>query len=78
MQAIKVSKFLDSETINIPEIKTIIGKHVEIIILFEPQSSENGYHIHKQRKPGSAKGLIKISDDFHEPLNDEMLEEFYK
>lgn len=28
------------------------------------------------RKPGSARGLISIGDDFDEPLPDEVLEEF--
>ncbi|MBF0099875.1 MAG: hypothetical protein HQK77_03115 [Desulfobacterales bacterium] len=76
MQAIKINKLLDSETIRIPELKAIIGKQVEIIILVEPQSTEDRYFA--KRMPGSAKGKIKISDDFNEPLDDQMIEEFYK
>jgi len=31
-----------------------------------------------KRKLGQARGKIKISDDFNDPLPDEILEEFYK
>jgi prevent-host-death family protein len=32
----------------------------------------------QDRKPGSAKGKIIISDDFDSPLPDDILKEFYK
>ena len=32
----------------------------------------------QNRKPGSAKGKITISDDFDAPLPDDILKEFYK
>jgi len=32
----------------------------------------------KSRKPGSAKGLITMSDDFDAPLPNEIQESFYK
>ena len=32
----------------------------------------------KNRKPGSAKGQISMSDDFNAPLPDEILDSFYK
>ena len=32
----------------------------------------------KKRQPGSARGLVTISDDFDAPLPDDVLENFYK
>ena len=38
MEAIKIQKKIDSETLHIPELKRFIGKFVEIILLEAPSS----------------------------------------
>jgi hypothetical protein len=43
----------------------------------EPEQSKNKNTTGK-RKLGLARGKIKISDDFNDPLPDDILEEFYK
>lgn len=40
MQAFRIKKHLDSDTIYLPVLKNMIGKNVEIIILAEPHESE--------------------------------------
>jgi hypothetical protein len=55
----------------------LIGREAEIIVLVD--SNDMPEKIPKpNRKPGSAKGMIWMSDDFEEPLDEEMLAEFYK
>ncbi len=75
MEAIVIKKHLDSEVIHIPVSKDMIGKDAEIIILTE---SHQETKMKSKRKPGSAKGMITVADDFESPLDDEMLREFYK
>jgi hypothetical protein len=43
----------------------------------EQEQSKNNNTTGK-RKLGQARGKIKISDDFNDPLPDDILEEFYK
>ncbi len=56
------------------------NKHIEIILedLDIELEGRNLSAKVQRRKPGSAKGIIKITHDFHEPLSEEELEEFYK
>jgi len=75
MQAIKIKKHIDSEILYLPVSSDIIGKNVEIIILVEPDEIADKK---SRRKPGSAKGMITMSDDFEAPLDDKIIEEFYK
>ncbi len=81
MEAMKVRALLDSEIIHIPIHPNMIGKRAEVIILIESpeidadKPSPRGSTC---RKPGSAKGLIQISDDFQDPLGEDILKEFYK
>jgi len=46
------------------------GKPVAKLVPFEKPPGD--------RKPGSAKGKITMSDDFDAPLPDDILKEFYK
>ena len=46
------------------------GKPVAKLVPFEKPS--------QNRKPGSAKGKLILSDDFDAPLPDDILEEFYQ
>lgn len=44
MQALKIKKKIDSDILYLPEIKNMIGKNVEIVILLEPEKiSEDTY-----------------------------------
>lgn len=36
MHAIRVHRYIDSETLQLPELKELIGKDVEIVVLEEP------------------------------------------
>jgi len=78
MQALRIRKRLDSDTIQFPELKNMIGKDVEIIIIIETQETDEKTPINPARTPGSAKGMMKIADDFEMPLASEILEDFYK
>ena len=40
--------------------------------------SSNKANIKVARKPGSAKGKVWVSDDFNDPLPEEIINEFYK
>ncbi len=80
MEAVKIKRRLDSDTVHLPGLRHMVGKNVEIIVLLEPDISEmNSYHPEKQkRKPGSAKGIITVAEDFANPLDAEMAGLFYK
>lgn len=80
MEAVKIKKRLDSDTIHLPGLRHMVGKNVEIIVLLEPDISElNLYHSeNKRRKPGSAKGIIIVAEDVANPLDAEMAGLFYK
>ena len=74
MNALRIWTHIDSETLRLPDLKQVIGKDVEIIVLVEPPDSP----LHKRKRtPGSAKGMISMSDDFAAPLPSEIVEEFY-
>ncbi len=76
MQAIKIKQHIDSAILHLPVPENIIGKNVEIILLVE--SDDTLKNAISERKPGSAKGLITMSDDFEAPLDNEIIEGFYK
>ncbi len=40
MNAIRIRTMVRSETLHLPEIKPLVGKAVEIIVLEEPQATE--------------------------------------
>jgi hypothetical protein len=43
MQAIRIHRYIDSETLQLPELRALIGKEVEIVVLEEPaQASATG------------------------------------
>ena len=80
MEAVKIKRRLDSDTIHLPGLRHMIGRDVEIIVLLESDISEtNSYPPeNKKRKPGSAKGMICIAEDFAKPLDADMAELFYR
>ena len=77
MQAIKIKKYIDSDVLNLPIPQTMIGKDAEIIVLVESDGIQEISN-KLRRRPGSAKGMIAMADDFEKSLDDEMLAEFYK
>lgn len=47
-----------------------LQQEVADFVAFLKQKAKEGYRNIKQRKPGVAKGLITMSPDFDEPLED--------
>jgi hypothetical protein len=74
MDALRIRTRINSDTLHIPDLKQMIGKDVEIIVLVESPDEK----IHKRKRtPGSAKGMMTMADDFAAPLAPEIVEEFY-
>jgi len=81
MKALRIKKRLDSDTLYITGLKEMANKNVEIIILEDSEGENEGSILSTRgpgRKPGSAKGLLSITDDFHKPLDEKEIEDFYK
>jgi hypothetical protein len=80
MQALKIRKHLDSDTLHITGLTCLVNKDVEVIILVEQDGEQPGGTPAplQGRVPGTAKGLIKIAEDFHKPLDDQAAGEFYR
>jgi len=66
----KLSKLIDQAIVGEEIVISKSGKPVAKIVPFEKPT--------QNRKPGSAKGKLIISDDFDAPLPDDILQEFYK
>ena len=74
MDALRIQTHVSSDTLHLPDLKQVIGKDVEIIVLVEPSDSTS----HKKtRTPGSAKGIISMADDFTAPLPPDIVERTY-
>ena len=78
MEAIRIQTHLDSDTLYLPDLKPMIGKDVEIIILAESRAEKRHAVEIRKRQPGSAKGLFSMSDDFEAPLEPEIIGSFYR
>jgi|GEM_PF-6271892 len=76
MEALRLKKRIEADSVSLSGLGNLIGKDVEIIILEEPEEASKT--LKPQRMPGSAKGFIKMSDDLCDPLPDDEIEEFYK
>ena len=57
---------MDSDTLRISGLTGMANKDVEIIILVEEDRQAAPA---RRRTPGSAKGLITVAPDFHDPLS---------
>ena len=78
MEAMRIRKHLSSDTLELSGLKDLVGKDVEIIILEEGGDRSGLPRENGKRKPGLARGMVSITDDFHLPLGYEMVKEFYK
>jgi len=81
MEALRLRKHVDSGTLEIGGLEALTNRDVEVIILVEPDGQDTARPPEaapQRRVSGWAKGLIWISDDFHEPLDEKEVEEFYK
>lgn len=58
MEAIRVKRRIESETLVIPDLKKMIGKNVEIILLVEPDE-----HMANRKQKGLGKFFGKWKDD---------------
>jgi hypothetical protein len=60
MNAVRIRKRVDSETIHLPELRPMIGKEVEIIVLEEQSTSVPGQDFSKLDEIA---GKIDLDDD---------------
>jgi hypothetical protein len=56
MEAVRIKKKIESNILNIPVLKELIGKNVEIIMLIEPEKE----HPFKEKKPADWRTKMKI------------------
>lgn len=78
MIASRIKKRLDSDIVRLPNVGHLIGKNVEIIVIEDEESEQQGSPLRQPRVSGLAKGLFKTSDDFSVPLAEDMIEDFEK
>ena len=81
MEASRLRTHVDSGTLQIGGLEALTNRNVEVIILVEPDGEDAARSPEaapQRRVPGWAKGKIWISDDFHKPLDEKEVEEFYK
>ena len=69
MQAIRIHKRIESQQLDLPELAALIGRDVEIIVL-DPAGTGSVGTPPLRRRAGSAKGQIKLADDFDAPLGE--------
>jgi hypothetical protein len=68
MNAIRIRRKLTSHVIDLPELRPMVGKAVEIIVLEEAETQKDT--LSHSRQSGSAKGKVKMAPDFDAPLDD--------
>jgi hypothetical protein len=74
LNAIRLRMRVDSDTLKIPELLTLMGHEIEVIIVDEDHATVQS----TLRRPrlGTLGGLVDIPDDFDAPLPDEVLRAF--
>ena len=79
MEAYRLRQRVENGTLHITGLEGLADKDVEVIILVDGAREPGPANPEQpaKRKPGSAKGLITISDDFHLPLDEDALREFH-
>jgi hypothetical protein len=73
MDAFRIKKHIESEVLRLSVPKEFIGKYAEIIVLVESDNPSQNFSA-THRRPGSAKGMIWMAEDFEKPMDDEKLE----
>lgn len=74
MRTVEFVTKADGNIIHIPEkYKEFASKNLKIILMMEDDTEKK-----RQRKAGSAKGKIVVSDDFEKPLSEEIINRFYQ
>ena len=81
MEALRIRKHIDSDTLHITGLQGVANKDVEVIILID--SDGEGARVPlttdlPARAPGSAKGLLELADDFQAPLDGDAARDFYQ
>ena len=73
--AIRIHTQVDSDTLRIPELLSMLGKMVEVIVVEDEPAAAQAT---TSRKPqlGTLRGLVDVPDDFDAPLPDEVLRAF--
>lgn len=79
--AIRVHTRVESDTLRIPELWPLVGKRVEVIVLEEegaegPGEREAQAAEAPRRQLGALQGMMKVPEDFDDPLPDDVLRTF--
>ena len=79
---LRIHKQQNQQCVTIPldEFSKLVEycREVEPVELVDITNTCDDFMAQEQSKLGLARGKIKISDDFNDPLPDDILEEFYK
>ena len=74
MYAVEFETVADGKMIHIPdEYQEFESKNLKVILMIDEKDRSRG-----ERKPGSAKGKFFMSDDFEQPLDEEIAKQFYQ
>jgi hypothetical protein len=79
--AIRVHTRVESDTLRIPELWPLVGKRVEVIVLEEEGAEGHGEPKEQaaeapRRKLGALRGMMKVPEDFDDPLPEDVLRAF--
>lgn len=78
MIATRCKQRLDSDIVRLPNVESLLGKNVEIIVIEDLPVEATVAANPREGIFGSAKDDIWISPDFNKPLPDDILNGFYK
>lgn len=73
--AIRIHARIDSDTLRIPELSSMLGKMVEVIIL-EDEPAPPPLTPSPKRTLGALRGQFTVPDDFDAPLPEDILRAF--
>jgi hypothetical protein len=79
--AIRVRTLVESDTLRLPELRPLVGQRVEVIVLEEEGAEEHDEREAQaaeapRRKLGALRGMMKIPEDFDDPLLKDVLRTF--
>jgi hypothetical protein len=75
LHAIRVHTRVDSDVLRIPELLTLVGRTVEVIIV---EDAPGTVQASPPRAPrlGTLRGMVDVPDDFDAPLPEDVLRAF--